>query len=647
MFLKLADKLVKQGDYVGALQAIAKAKEAEPSNRYATAYEERVRMLLRESGPSAPSHVTPTKKPGSSVPPVQKGADGMPSAEKQINSIATLLQKSQKKPPASDPRNAAIQKKVGSLLSSANQLLSQERFAEALDTVARAILLDADNREIKNVEERIRAALEESRRRATRQLQEREHEDTIRRERLLQEEVDRLKKEQERKREQEESQRRSAQEQKVAQSLQRTRDFLTAGLFEEARCELAFVSVLAPGLADVQALDAEIAFREQEREHEAEEARQHQREEEREHQLRLRSQIEEAISKAEALAREGTFDEALRILTDAYLLDPDNAEIEACEERIVSTRAAHAQKLERERRERDEALARTLEEERKREQEAERARIRKAELLREQEQRRVTQEQIANHLHAARAYLAGERFKDALAEVALAFILDPFHAEVKEMERTIMECQLQQHHKPEPPPASEPHTDDDADLEAIAKHLAEAKRLASEHRFFPALYEIRKALDLDPENIAAKKLASAFREEFARSQEELRKSSKKSGSSTAPAESSPNPPVNAGFGPEVDFVDQLIRDQIAEMDRIHSGEQSRPPLAILKRWWVRALVAVTVGALLYVATTRQPDRPTSAPAPTQQIVPAEPAAGEPEEFKTADQKKTIKGRRID
>ena len=49
MSLRLADALVKKGDYEGALRVIQKAKERDPRNKYADAYRERVLALLRES----------------------------------------------------------------------------------------------------------------------------------------------------------------------------------------------------------------------------------------------------------------------------------------------------------------------------------------------------------------------------------------------------------------------------------------------------------------------------------------------------------------------------------------------------------------------------------------------------------------------
>ena len=46
IFLKQADKLVREGNYTTALEEIAKARGRDPRNLYALAYEERVRSLV-------------------------------------------------------------------------------------------------------------------------------------------------------------------------------------------------------------------------------------------------------------------------------------------------------------------------------------------------------------------------------------------------------------------------------------------------------------------------------------------------------------------------------------------------------------------------------------------------------------------------
>ena len=44
--LKLADKHVREGNFAAALALIQKARSEDPANRYAEAYEERVRSLM-------------------------------------------------------------------------------------------------------------------------------------------------------------------------------------------------------------------------------------------------------------------------------------------------------------------------------------------------------------------------------------------------------------------------------------------------------------------------------------------------------------------------------------------------------------------------------------------------------------------------
>ena len=46
IFLKQADKLVREGSFAAALDEISKARARDPRNLYALAYEERVRSLV-------------------------------------------------------------------------------------------------------------------------------------------------------------------------------------------------------------------------------------------------------------------------------------------------------------------------------------------------------------------------------------------------------------------------------------------------------------------------------------------------------------------------------------------------------------------------------------------------------------------------
>lgn len=531
MYLKLADRLVKQGDYAGALQAIAKARKAEPGNRYAIAYEERVRLLLQESEARVPEQSTPPPLPPSPLSPTADNLDDLPTVEKQIQRLATVLPGTRPKDSQPDSKNIAIMSKVASLLNTANQYLAQQRFSLALETVARATLLDPRNKDIRTIEERIRATQEEERMRAGRLQEERELQEKKERDRALQEELERLRFERERIRQDQELQKRTAQEKKVEQSLRRANDFLSAGQIDEAQCEYAFVSVLAPGTPEVLALEKELTRCQQEREHQEQEAYRRRREEERIRAQQLREEIARWICKAEEFAHQEQFSDALRVLTEAYLRDPTNKDIEACENRILSARKAWEENREALRKHREEEARRKAEQQEEERHQQEWATLRQAVIQQEEEHSRKIEVAIAGHLQAARLYLEGDRLKEALAEVALAFVLNPLHPDVKAMEQEISRRTTPPAARPSPEPIRlSPEVE--ANLEAIAKHLAGAKLLVSQRRFAAALFEANQALALDPENVAARRLATRIsREQEVESKEHRESSQHGSGAS--------------------------------------------------------------------------------------------------------------------
>ena len=127
--LRLADKLVRDGDHKGALTAILKAREMDPANRYAEAYEERVRALMNESSP------------GQELPP------GEPARATAVMSPATA---------APSTRLAEIV----ALLDQANAAIMRSDFPEALEYIGKARQLDPDNRDVLVLEEEIRGVCE-------------------------------------------------------------------------------------------------------------------------------------------------------------------------------------------------------------------------------------------------------------------------------------------------------------------------------------------------------------------------------------------------------------------------------------------------------------------------------------------------------
>jgi hypothetical protein len=596
MYLKLADRLVKQGDYAGALQAIAKAREVEPQNRYALAYEERVRRLLQESENQIPS-TNLSGLPQHPSPQNSGTLEDFPTAEKQIRRIATVLPKTPPKDPQPDSKNVAILTKVASLLATANQYLAQQRFSLALETIARATLLDSKNKDIRTIEERIRAAQEEERLRAGRLREERALEEKRERDRALQEELERIKIERDRKRQDQENQKRSAQEQKIAQSLNRANEFLRAGQLDEAQCEFAFVSVLSPGTPEVLSLERELLRSQQDRERLEQEAYRRHREEERLRAEQLRAEITQCIREAETFAGREQFADALRVLTDAYLRDPNNKDVEACENRILSARRAWEGNREALRLQQEEEARKRTEEEEARRQQQEWATLRHAVIQQEEEQLRKTEAAIATHLQAARLYLQGEQTKEALAEVALAFVLNPLHPEVKEMEQKIkaLSSPLIPKSTPSKPVVLSPEVE--ADLEAIAKHLAGAKHLITEQRYAAALHEVNQALVLDPENVAAKRLASRITKEQETESKEHHRTSHRASSSSTPREMHPHPFTPPSLHPATLALGDYLQQQplsvlpttfVTKQDSVAPGGE--------RKHWLKKLVDRLAGS---------------------------------------------------
>jgi tetratricopeptide (TPR) repeat protein len=123
--LRLADKLVRDGDHKGALTAILKAREMDPANRYAEAYEERVRALMTEPIPVTAKAPGEAEQAPEIIPPVTAA----PSS--RLAEIVALL----------DQANAAIMR---------------SDFPEALEYIGKARQLDPDNGDVVVLEEEIR-----------------------------------------------------------------------------------------------------------------------------------------------------------------------------------------------------------------------------------------------------------------------------------------------------------------------------------------------------------------------------------------------------------------------------------------------------------------------------------------------------------
>jgi tetratricopeptide (TPR) repeat protein len=121
-------------------------------------------------------------------------------------------------------------------------------------------------------------------------------------------------------------------------------------------------------------------------------------------------------------------------------------------------------------------------------------------------QQRQDKEKIQKYLERAKQFLAEKQFEVALGEVALAFIINPFDEDVKQVEQMILrdreEHQTAKKQTAQDAVLSEQKNKNSIN-EKIQMHLLEAERLRSMSQFSKAFNEVAKAFILDPldENI--------------------------------------------------------------------------------------------------------------------------------------------------
>ncbi len=125
--LKVADKLVRNGDLKGALDAILKARQLDATNRYAEAYEDRVRALLQKSA------LTEERVPDAGT---EEDTAPAPTTAAPSSRLAEIVE----------------------LLDHANASIARNEFHEALDYIGKARQLDPENEDIGVLEEQVRGA---------------------------------------------------------------------------------------------------------------------------------------------------------------------------------------------------------------------------------------------------------------------------------------------------------------------------------------------------------------------------------------------------------------------------------------------------------------------------------------------------------
>ena len=533
IFLKQADKLVREGHYASALEEIAKARGRDPRNLYALAYEERVRSLVAtqkekkpdidDTEPAEPQPMSATLEHISNLAIVEAQRSAAVAA-KQEQDLALRKQEEEDRRKNEELRHNAIESKIAVFIERSKDYLAKGEFNRALDEVARAYLLDPANDKIHETEDFIRKTQEETRIRNDQERIRKEEEENQKRQELLRVQVARMQREKEEKRRREEEARNQAQQQKISQYLNRAQEFLNHGRLDEALSELAFVVVVDPLNEEVLSMERKIRDAQEQEQAEQLEQFRHREEEQRKKREAISNAIQKHIENAERLAKEQKWSEALRVITRAYVLDPMNDALQACEKRIQAAQEEALNIAEEQRRLSEENVRRRQEEELRRLEQAERERVMLGESAETEAKRRADKEKIFHYLTKARGYMSDGRYEDALGEVALAFIVNPFDEDVKRMEHEIITSQNEKKAK-EAASVEEDSSVFTADetSEVIANHLADASQYATDHEYSKALDEVAKAFMLDPLSVAVQQFESQLQAEFRDYQEDQHK----------------------------------------------------------------------------------------------------------------------------
>jgi hypothetical protein len=227
--------------------------------------------------------------------------------------------------------------------------------------------------------------------------------------------------------------------------------------------------------------------------------------------------IQKHIANAEQLAKQKKFTDALRTITRATVLDPINDELQECERRILAMQEEAFRQEEESKRSLQDQIRRQQEEELLRLEQTDRSRALQGETEEARAQQRLDKEKIEQYLERARNFLAEKQFEVALGEVALAFIINPFDEEVKQVEQMIVrereEYQAAKNLTAQEAVLTEQKNKNSA-AEKMNAHLAEAERLRELHQYSKAFNEVAKAFILDPLNEEIQRYEQNLQSEF-------------------------------------------------------------------------------------------------------------------------------------
>lgn len=548
LLLKQADKLVKEGDLSSALELIVKARTYNSNHLYALAYEERVRALIsaqqkeqrekkstssttsqEKQEPSAEQKIIPTLQHLSNLAIME--AQHSATVATQQEKVTELRKKEEEeKSKQEELRRKAIETKIATFLDRATSYAQRKEYNRALDEIARAYLLDPVNERIHACETRVRKLLEENARQEELERARKQEEERLKREELLKRQSVLVQKEKEEKFKKQEEERKLAQQEKVRQYLQHVKELYQANKFDEALSELAFVVVIDPLNEEVLRLEQDI-LQAQEQQQQAQLALyQRQIEERRKKQEAIRATIKKHIENAELLARQKKFTEALRTITRATVLDPNNEELQQCENRVLVMQEEFIRSEEEKKRALQEQIKRQQEEEIMRLEQVERNRQLQEEQRESNAKIQADKEKISHYLTRAQQYLREKNFDVALGEVALAFIVNPFDEDIKKIEQEILtarEAHLSRQNDTLHQSLQDELKKNEDVAAKIAFHLQEAERFRREQQYSKAFNEVAQAFILDPLNVEVQEYEQAIQAEFDRYLAEQRKKREK------------------------------------------------------------------------------------------------------------------------
>ncbi len=512
--LENADKFVRLGDLNRALDEIVRVREKNPAIMYARAYEEYIRSIVLKQTELAENISDADSKEtviGRMLPILEKILDlavkevkrSAIHAGKQKDAAALKQQQEEELRNEERARSIGLTKKISDYLDRAKVFVTKRDFHNALNEVARAFVLNPTDERIVQAEEEIKALQERYEREIDAENKRKQIEESKRRERLTEERRVLRQQEKELEERKKEEAFKQARSQKIKEYLQIARGLFAEGKPDEALGQLAFLMVLDPLNEEVLDLNWKIRDAESKMTEEKIVLTKQRRQEEKKKAETIRKAIEKNLAKAEELLASEKFSDALRVVTQAYYIDPTNEKVIACEKRIM---AAEEEVLRRE-----EEQRRRSDEERRRKQEAELHRLSIEQQKRVQTRQRIDveskllrdEEEALLFLSKARGYYNQGDLDKALEQIAKAFKMDPFDDEISKLQHEILDAQKKAKRsrtlgvQPFPGPENQ---GDEQTVKLIDQHIVNVKQLRSTSRYREALDEIAQAYRLDPAN---------------------------------------------------------------------------------------------------------------------------------------------------